>query len=290
MRRSRLALLATSFLALLAVPLASCAVEVGVSPAEVSRGEVVAARASEDIGRARDDVATGEHLAYLDGTVLVPTVDEDAPRLDPFRFTLEGERAEGVALPDFSALAQRGYDFGHATGDFMRPSVYATTSRGDVYYFEAFEQHGRRSYGVAHARPGAAAEVFELTTYDYAFFPSHVVVRDLDDVVVGAATVKEGTFGDDFPGCPSSILHAQNGVFLAHLGPNGVTPIAFPGEGRLDTLSLDEDGALLVTTGWGDESPNPWEPNVRESWRRTANGQWALVGRVVIPAEHPAEP
>ena len=108
-------------------------------------------------------------------------------------------------------------------------------------------------------------------------------MRGANDVFVGASIVKEGTFGPDFPGCPISILHGQNGVYLAHLDADGLHELPFPGEGRLDSLSLTSDGDLVVDTGWPEASPDPSEPNVRERWKMTPRGEWTRVSRVVTP-------
>ncbi len=233
-------------------------------------------------------------LAYLRGTSLRTTVDPEAESVDPFAFVLDvpsGDTAtDPVALPDFSALGRRGYRFGYSGGDFLRSPVYATTSQGDVYYFEGYV-HGadtaaRYGYAVAHASPGRDAEVFEVAIRDYAFFPSALLVRGPGDVFVGASTVKQGTFGPDFPGCPISILHGQNGTYLAHLDASGLTELRFPGEGRLDTLSFASDGSLVVETGWpeGDEQG---EANVRERWTMSPTGAWARVARSISPAKSP---
>ncbi len=291
MRLPTLSSLMVSLLALaLATPLLSCAAEViDEVPAPVASQVETTESVREDTTRTAGTIGTGygdSPLAYLGGTALVPpTVNPgEDERIDPFHFRLEGERAEGTSLPDFSALSKRGYDFGFRSDELYRSSVYATSSRGDVYYFESFGHGGKRSYGLAHAAPGKDAEVFELSVKAYAFFPSHVLVRD-DDVIVGASLVKEGTFGDDFPGCPISIFHGQNGVFLASIGPRGVTPIVFPGEGRLDEISTDASGALVVQTGWPEETDaTSYEPNVRETWRRSASGAWTRTARKVIPA------
>jgi len=272
--------------------LVSCAAEVidapKVAPAPrevVSEGAEAATPDARELGSVSTG-GEGARLAYLDGTALVATHDPEAERRDPFALAFDGD-SHGLALPDFSALTRRGYDFTLATGDYLRAPTYATSSRGDVYYFEGFTQGTRYGYAVAHASPGRDAEVFEIpASTAYAFFPSHLVVRGEKDVYVGAATVKNGTFGPDFPGCPISILHGQNGVFLAHIGPSGLTPIAFPGEGRLDTLTVDADGTLHVTTGWpADVGAVDGEPNVRETWERTPEGRWWRASRVVdLPA------
>lgn len=271
----------------IAALLVSCAAEVVDAPAPASPHEVdsIGGDAATPEARELGSVSTGgteARLAYLEGSTLVRIPAPDAERQDPFAFAFDGD-AHGLALPDFSALARRGYDFTLATGDYLRAPTYATSSRGDVYYFEGFTQGARYGYAVAHAAPGRDAEVFEIPTgAAYAFFPSHLVVRGEGDVYVGAATVKNGTFGPDFPGCPISILHGQNGVFLAHLGPSGLTPIAFPGEGRLDTFTVDADGTLHVTTGWpADVGALDGEPNVREIWERTPQGRWWRASRVV---------
>jgi hypothetical protein len=216
--------------------LVSCAAEVIDVPIAAAPHEVVtvSAEAAAPDTRELGSVSTGgegARLAYLDGTALVVAHDPEAERQDPFALAFDGD-SHGLALPDFSALTRRGYDFTFATGDYLRAPTYATSSRGDVYYFEGFTQGTRYGYAVAHASPGRDAEVFEIpASTAYAFFPSHLVVRGEKDVYVGAATVKNGTFGPDFPGCPISILHGQNGVFLAHIGPSGAHPDRVPGRG-----------------------------------------------------------
>ncbi len=289
--RKPTSLLVTFASLFLASPLLSCAAEVVdsqsapvVSVAEVEGGSSAdtTARESAAVGMGGSETS----LAYLAGTSLRSVHDEEAATVDPFRFELVAPDGVDVALPDFSALAKRGYHFGYSAGDYIRSPVYATTSRGDVYYFEGFT-HGRghSGYALAHAEPGKPAELFEVKTGAYAFFPSAVLVRGPSDVFVGASTVKAGTFGENFPGCPISILHGQNGVYLAHVDATGLHEIPFPGEGRLDTLSLASDGALVVETGWPDDATNAYEANVRERWTMNATGTpaWTRTARTVTP-------
>ena len=276
---------------LFASPLLSCAAEVVdsrsapvPSVAEVEGGSAADTTARESGAIGMGGKETG--LAYLAGTSLRRVQDEEAATVDPFRFELVAPDGVDVPLPDFSALAKRGYHFGYSAGDYLRSPVYATTSRGDVFYFEGFTHgQGHSGYALAHAAPDKPAEVFEVKTGAYAFFPSAVLVRGPSDVFVGASTVKAGTFGDDFPGCPISILHGQNGVYLAHVDSTGLHEISFPGEGRLDTLSLATDGGLVVETGWPDETTNPYEANVRERWTLNASGTsaWTRTARNVTP-------
>lgn len=297
--RSPISRLLAPLLGLLAAPLLSCASDVlEERPRPVPAGlEVSAATGDGSSPRQLGVVNVGRgqaSLAYLQGTSLRTTVDPEAESVDPFAFVLDapaGDMAAAqVGLPDFSALGRRGYRFGYSAGDFLRSPIYATTSRKDVYYFEGYV-HGadgaaRFGYAVAHASPGREAEVFEIASRHYAFFPSALLVRGPGDVFVGASIVKQGTFGPDFPGCPISILHGQNGTYLAHLDASGLTEIRFPGEGRLDTLSLASDGSLVVETGW-PEGDDPSEANSRERWTMSPQGAWTRVARSISPAKSP---
>lgn len=216
---------------LFAAPLLSCAAEV-VEDAPAPVASIVTTfggELEESKARGRGAVNGGgpdATLAYLAGTSLRVSPDAtEGGELDPFAFELDAPSGGHVDRPDFSALARRGYSFGYAQGDFLRSPTYATTSRGDVFYFEGFVHGARSGYAVAHAAPGRDAEVVEVTTNADAFFPSAILVRGPDDVFVGAATVKAGSFGPDFPGCPISILHGQNGVYLAHVDGSGLHEI-----------------------------------------------------------------
>ena len=283
-------------LGLLAAPLLSCAAEVLEERPSAGPASLESSAATGDGSPSRElgvvNVGRGQaSLAYLRGSALRTTVDPEAESVDPFAFVLDTPAGETVALPDFSALGRRGYRFGYSGGDFLRSPVYATTSRGDVYYFEGYV-HGadgaaRYGYAVAHASPGRDAEVFEVPSRDYAFFPSALLVRGPGDVFVGASVVKQGTFGPDFPGCPISILHGQNGTYLAHLDASGLRELPFPGEGRLDTLSFADDGSLVVDTGWPGDSGDLGEANVRERWTMSPTGAWTRVSRSVLPATPP---
>ena len=293
---SKVSLVATVVSLLFAAPLMSCAAEVleEVAPpiasvVEPQVGELVEA-APREVGPVNEG-GRGASLAYLDGTSLRTVRDDDAETVNPFAFRLDAPNGSLVGMPDFSALTKRGYDFTYSTGDFMRSAVYATTSRGDVYYFEGYSRGSKASaqfgYGIAHAAPGRAAEVFEVRTDAYAFFPSDLLVRGPNDVFVGASIVKKGTFGPDFPGCPISILHGQNGVYLAHIDASGLHETSFPGEGRLSALAFADDGSLVVETGWPDEGVDPYEANVVERWTMSTSGAWTRLARKVTPAKTP---
>jgi len=292
----KVSLVATVVSLLFAAPLMSCAAEVleevptpVASVVEPQVGER-AETAPREVGPVNEG-GRGASLAYLEETSLRTVRDDDAETVDPFVFLLDAPSGMQVRMPDFSALSKRGYDFTYSTGDFMRSPVYATTSRGDVYYFEGYSRGSKESarfgYGIAHAAPGRDAEVFDVHTDAYAFFPSDLLVRAPNDVFVGASIVKKGTFGPDFPGCPISILHGQNGVYLAHIDAYGLHEISFPGEGRLSTLSLADNGSLVVETGWPDAGVDPYEANVVERWTMSTSGVWTRLARKVTPAKTP---
>ncbi len=293
---SKVSLVATVVSLLFAAPLMSCAAEVLEEvPAPVAsvvepQVGVLAETEPREVGTVNAG-GRGASLAYLEGTSLRTVRNEDAETVDPFVFLLDAPSGRQVRMPDFSALTKRGYDFTYSTGDFMRSAVYATTSRGDVYYFEGYSRGSKESarfgYGIAHAAPGRDAEVFEVHTDAYALFPSDLLVRGPNDVFVGASIVKNGTFGPDFPGCPISILHGQNGVYLAHIDASGLHEISFPGEGRLSALALADDGSLVVETGWPDEGVDPYEANVVERWTMGTSGAWTRLARKITPAKTP---
>lgn len=277
-----------------AASLLSCAVEV------VEESAMKAAGVAEPLGGTLVDesrqpgiVNVGgprTNLAYVGGTTLMAVHDPKAERVDPFAFALEGPTTTHVRTPDFSAVLRRGYDFGYSSDDFFRSPVYATTSTGDVYYFEGYTRHQgptAATFGyavvIAHASPDRDAEVFDVSTSAYAFFPKAVLVRGRDDAFVGAATVKRGTFGPDFPGCPSTIVHSKNGVYLAHLDAMGVHELAFPGEGPLDAIAFGSDGALVVDTGASIDDADPHEERVSERWTTKDGVAWTRLSRSVAP-------
>lgn len=281
------ALLASLFVAFTA-PLASCAVEpeLLVEAAQASPHVVessgapeveLTARASGSL-MAEAPSAAGRRLPWVDGSTLVLDDDGERETIDPLAFRLEGSSGSASAL-DLASVAKRGFQFGYARDDFFRRPVYATTSRGDFFYFEGYQRGNHGSYALVHASPGHEARVFDATSDDYAMFPNAILVRDSDDVIIGASVVEKDTFGPDFPGCPISVLLSQNGTYLAHFDGHALTRIAFPGAGALDSMALTEDGRLRITTRAPRGETYPPAEELRETWIGERTGEFVLVSR-----------
>ena len=276
------ALLASLFVAFTA-PLASCAVEpellIEAAPASPHVVESSGAPETEVAARAPGSLmaeapsSAGRRLPWIDGSTLVLDDDGERETIDPLAFRVEGS----APSLDLSTVAKRGFHFGYARDDFFRRPVYATTSRGDFFYFEGYERGNHGSYALVHASPGREARVFDATSDDYAMFPNAILVRDSNDVIIGASVVEKDTFGPDFPGCPISIFASQNGTYLAHYDGHGLTRIAFPGTGALDSMSLTEDGRLRITTRSPEGDAYPPTQEIRDTWIGERSGAFVLV-------------
>jgi hypothetical protein len=283
------ALLASLFVAFTA-PLASCAAEpeLLVEPAPASPHVVessgapeveVTSRAPGSL-MAETPAGTGRRLPWIDGSTLVLDDDGESETLDPLAFRVEGGDGSAPAL-DLSSVAKRGFRFGYARDDFFRRPVYATTSRGDFFYFEGYQRGDHGSYALVHASPGHEARVFDATSDDYAMFPNAILVRDSNDVLIGASVVEKDTFGPDFPGCPISVFASQNGTYLAHYDGHELTRIAFPGTGALDSMTLTEDGRLRITTRAPRGETYPPVEELRETWTGERSGEFVLVSHEI---------
>ncbi len=280
--------LLVSLLVAFATPLASCAVEPAptvemsaVSPHEVDasgapQAEVVA-RAPGSLMAEAGAVSDleGSRLPWLDGSTLVLDDDGESDTVDPLTFRVEG--GNGVPGLDFSGLAKAGFHFGYSRGDYFRRPTYSTTSRGDFFYFEGYERGNHGSYALVHAEPGREARVFDVVADVYAMFPNTILVRDTNDVFIGASVVEKDTFGPDFPGCPISIFASQNGTYLAHYDGHGLTRVAFPGTGALDSMSLMADGRLRITTRSPDGDAYPPTQEIRDTWIGESSGAFVLI-------------
>lgn len=82
----------------------------------------------------------------------------------------------------------------------------------------------------------------------YATFPQEIVALGDDDVWVFARTVSGKNFGDDFPGCPITVRHSQDGGYLAHFDGARWTEFAWPqSEQPLAYVRLVEDQLIVIT-------------------------------------------
>jgi hypothetical protein len=281
--------LLVSLLVAFATPLASCAVEPApaVETSAVSLHEVDASGApqAEVVARAPGSLMAetlalsgfaATQLPWLEGSTLVLDDDGEGETVDPLAFRIEGGNGSAPML-DFSGLAKAGFHFGYSRGDYFRRPTYATTSRGDLFYFEGYERGNHGRYALVHAEPGREARVFDVVDDAYAMFPNTVLVRDTNDVFIGASVVEKDTFGPDFPGCPSTILASQNGTYLAHYDGHGLTRLAFPGAGALDSMSLMADGRLRITTRSPEGDAYPPTQEMRDTWIGEPSGAFVRV-------------
>lgn len=282
-----------SLLVAFSAPLASCAVEAAppVEPSTVSPHEVEASGASqaEVVARAPGSLMAepstlsgleANRLPWLDGSTLVLDDDGERDTIDPLAFRVEGGDGSAPGL-DLSAVTKNGFDFGYSRGDFLRRPTYATTSRGDFFYFEGYRRGNHGSYALVHAAPGREARVFDVVDEAYAMFPKAILVREANDVLIGASVVEKDTFGPDFPGCPISVFASQNGTYLAHFDGRTLTRIAFPGTGALDSMSLLEDGRLRITTRSPEGDAYPPTQERQETWIGERSGAFVLIANEV---------